>query len=80
MKSPHHEGALGLQWDQRATGGITMYPTGTGSGLLLESDLSSFDADKEPYQRFGEWGDAGHQQVALLSLLQVAQPGHTKQP
>lgn len=40
-----------------ATGGITMYPTGTGSGLAVESDLSSFDADTKPHQRFGEmWG------------------------
>ena len=42
-----------------ATGGITTYPAGTGSGPAVESDLSSFDADKKPHQRLGEAGRRG---------------------
>lgn len=43
-----------------ATGGITTHPTGTGSGPAVESDLSSFDADKKKsHQRLGGAGRRG---------------------
>lgn len=40
-----------------ATGGITTYPTGTGSGPAVESDRSSFDADKKIPSKAGGSGD-----------------------
>lgn len=63
-----------------ATDGITMYPTGTGCGMPVESDLSSFDADKMPIKGLGNGEMLGSSIWALLSSLHVAQPGHTKQP
>lgn len=42
-----------------AMGGITTYPTGTGSAPAVESDLSSFDADKKIPSKAGGVGRRG---------------------
>lgn len=40
-----------------ATGGITTYTMGTGSGLAVESELSPFDADKKIPSKAGGSGE-----------------------
>jgi len=63
-----------------ATGGITTYPTGTGSGPAVDSDLRSFDADKRIPSKAGgcreTWG-TGRWSFGPCSTL--AEPRRTKQ-